>query len=203
MLTIIDCEIGNIKAFTNIFNSLNIEFKVAVTGRDLEDSSKIILPGVGAFDTAMNQLTKRDFVEALNEHVIIKKKPFLGICIGMQILAETSEEGEHKGLGWIEGKVKKLPKECLRLPHMGWNNVTFVQDSPYQSNIELDKGFYFLHSYYFDNLDPSNTLSLSDYHFKFSSSVKKENITGVQFHPEKSHSNGTTFLKSFAEEKLC
>jgi glutamine amidotransferase len=203
MLTILDCKIGNLKAFTNIFESLRIPYYIATKGLELTAASKILLPGVGAFDTAMENLEKLDFLQPLNDLVIDKKTPFLGICIGMQIIANSSDEGSREGLGWIEGKVKLLPESSKRIPHMGWNSVSFKQESSLEENLNFSQGFYFLHSYFFELTNKSHILCETEYNSVFASAVKKENVVGVQFHPEKSHSNGESLLQNFSERFLC
>lgn len=204
MITIINYGSGNIQALCNIYNNLNIEFKVASTPNDLKDSTKIILPGVGSFDETIGMLKKSGFVEHLNHMVLINKIPVLGICVGMQILSNESEEGKLKGLGWINGSVRKFNKEIFdtkpKIPHLGWNSIVPKnKQHPILNNINPDRGFYFIHSYYFDCNDNNNILTESFYGIKFCSSVNKENIYGVQFHPEKSHKNGIELLKNFAE----
>ena len=146
----------------------------------------------------MNGLKKTDgLIDELCEFALIKKKPFLGICVGMQMLAKKSEEnGDHEGLGWIDGQIKLLPRDNLKLPHMGWNLV-IPKNSKYNNLILFQNDFYFVHSYYFDCADKDNILAETKYGTNFASIVGKENIYGVQFHPEKSSSQGLNLLKEF------
>ncbi|SJZ74203.1 imidazole glycerol phosphate synthase subunit HisH [Sediminibacterium ginsengisoli] len=203
MVTIINYGSGNVRAIANIYERLRIEHSIASRPEDFKDTTKIILPGVGAFDETMSMLNNSGFVDILTESVILKKTPVLGICVGMQILAESSEEGELKGLGWIGGQVKKIDKNNItnkpKIPHLGWNSVKIKNDSQILQGINEEEGFYFVHSYYFECTDEKNCMTESFYGEHFTSSVKKDNIIGVQFHPEKSHQNGITLLKNFAE----
>jgi glutamine amidotransferase len=203
MITIVDYGLGNIFAFANVYKKLNVPITIARNADNLKTASKIILPGVGAFDHAIKLLDQAGMRQTLDEIVLHKRVPVLGICVGMQILAASSEEGILPGLGWIDGQVKKFDPSTLphrtRLPHMGWNDVQPVIKNRLFEGLELDARFYFLHSYYFHcNLD-ENVLAVSDYGGKFCCAVNSENIYGVQFHPEKSHHYGTQLLKNFAE----
>ena len=199
MISIIDYGLGNVKAFSNIFKMLNVKHEITANFEAIEKSSKLILPGVGSFDWAMHKLTSSGLKELLDKVVIEKKIPILGICVGMQLMANESDEGELKGLGWIEGKVKKLSSnnKIEILPHMGWNYVE-IEKNNLLKGIE-DPNFYFLHSYFFEPESPNVVLGKTSYHEKFSSIINKENIFGIQFHPEKSHDNGICILKNFAE----
>lgn len=204
MITIIDYGLGNIKAFANIYERLNINVKIAKTKNDILGAEKLILPGVGAFDFAMSQLNSSGMRDAIEKEVISNKVPVLGVCVGMQMLANSSEEGELDGLGWIEGTVNKFDKKLLnsdlcRLPHMGWNNVNQSNKSNLFSNVPDLGRFYFLHSYYFNCNDNNNIISTSTYGSTFASAVNSNNIFGVQFHPEKSHFLGVQVLNNFAK----
>ena len=202
MIAIIDYGLGNISAFANVYKNLNIEHKVVSSVADLNSATKIILPGVGAFDFAMMLLNESGLKEKLDELVLTRKIPLLGICVGMQILARSSEEGTTAGLDWINGLVKRFdlssaPNGVL-LPHMGWNNVHASKDNKLFYGLDSELRFYFLHSYYFQCDDKKDELALTDYGRPFASVVNFENIYGVQFHPEKSHRNGIQILKNFA-----
>lgn len=202
MIVIIDYGLGNINAFANVFKRLNIPVKIAQKADDLEDVSKIILPGVGAFDHAMIKLKESGMREKLDELVLKKSMPVLGICVGMQILAHSSEEGSLPGLGWIDGVVKKFDtqkmKQKTHLPHMGWNDVKPLKNTGLFKDVDKEPLFYFLHSYYFYCNKSEDALAVSDYGGEFVSAVNCGNIYGVQFHPEKSHHNGVQLLKNFA-----
>lgn len=202
MIVIVNYGSGNIQAIANIYKELNIEYRVASTAEELANAEKLILPGVGAFDKTMSCLIDSGLKQQLDELVLVKKVPVLGICVGMQIMSNSSEEGELPGLGWIDGKVKKFDiskiKHKPHLPHMGWNSIKPTLKHPILEGIEEEKGFYFIHTYYFSCSDPENMLTSTEYGGEFSSAVYKENIFGAQFHPEKSHSNGIRLLKNFA-----
>ena len=202
-ITIIDYGSGNVlsaqKSFVKIANENNITSKVIISNNlnEIKDSTHIVLPGQGAFSTCMNGLKNiKGLIDELYKHAINKKKPFLGICVGMQMLANESEEkGLHQGLGWIEGKIKKLPDTNLKMPHMGWNIVKPITNN--NNLIKKPEDYYFVHSYYFECAQRENILAETQYGINFSSIVAKENIYGVQFHPEKSSSQGLNLIKKF------
>ena len=196
---IVDYGIGNIKAFKNIYDKLNINVEIASKKEQFVNATHLILPGVGTFDWAMSKLNESSLRETLDGLVLEKKIPILGICVGMQIMASQSEEGVLSGLNWIEGKILKLDKDII-LPHMGWNNVKLSNKSDLFNNIENFE-FYFLHSYYYKTEDDKHILSMSKYGNSFTSAIYKENIFGTQFHPEKSHKNGIKILENFLKIK--
>ena len=205
-ITIVDYGSGNVlsaqKSFIKIAKDNNIEADVLISKKlnDVKNSTHIVLPGQGAFSTCMNGLKKTDgLIDELSEFALIKKKPFLGICVGMQMLAKKSEEnGDHEGLGWIDGQIKLLPGDNLKLPHMGWNLAT-PTNSKYNNLISTKNDYYFVHSYYFECADKDNILAETKYGTNFASIVGKENIYGVQFHPEKSQTLGLKLLQNFVE----
>ena len=201
MIGIIDYGLGNISSFINIYKQLNIKTLIIKNPTDLNNVDKIILPGVGSFDWAMESLNKSGLRDSIQKFVIDEKKPILGVCVGMQIMAESSEEGKEKGLSWIDSKIKKFCikkfDEYFPLPHMGWNNVSFNKN-PLSKDIEKSS-FYFLHSYFFDKVEKKYILARSTYSEEFTSAIVKNNIYGVQFHPEKSHSCGINLLTNFAK----
>ena len=203
MIGIVNYGSGNIQAIANIYSRLNIPTKIITEPSELHEADKLILPGVGAFDETMKQLIGSGLKEELDKLVLHEKKPILGICVGMQIMAESSEEGTLDGLGWIKGRVKKFDiswfKQKPYLPHMGWNTITPKIEHPIFLNLDPEQGFYFVHSYYFEFADDSNILATSDYGIEFSSAVYYNNIYGMQFHPEKSHTNGIQLLENFAK----
>ena len=202
MIAIIDYGVGNIKAFSNIYKQLGLEVKVARAASDLEGSNKLILPGVGHFDYAIKQFTESGMREAAEKMVMNDKVPVIGICVGMQMLAKSSDEGKLPGLGWMDATVKKFDSSLLhqktRLPHMGWNDVTPVAKNRLLVGLESEARFYFLHSYYFDCHNPADTIATANYGIEFSCIVNHDNIFGVQCHPEKSHHFGIQLLKNFA-----
>lgn len=203
MITIIDYGLGNVLAFVNVYKRLNLPVSLARTAEELAGADKLILPGVGAFDHAIERLERSGMRQAVEEMVLVKRLPILGICVGMQMLAHSSEEGKQLGLGWIEGTVKKFDlsriPHGINLPHMGWNDVEPVGTDCLFNSLERDARFYFLHSYYFECREPANVLAVTDYGVKFTCAVRHENIYGVQFHPEKSHHFGIQLLKNFGE----
>jgi glutamine amidotransferase len=202
MIRIVDYGLGNIQAFLNIYKRLNIAAGVGRTAQELSDADKLILPGVGAFDHAMQALQQSGMRPALDELVLGKRLPVLGVCVGMQILARSSDEGSMPGLGWIDGQVKdfrSLAQDELRVPHMGWNDVKPVEGATLFAQLSGDACFYFLHSFYFHCERREDVAAVSSYGVDFPSAVHSGNIYGVQFHPEKSHQFGTRLLKNFAE----
>ena len=189
--TIVDYGLGNIVSAQQSFlkvvqdNSLHVDVIISRDPEKIKSSSYIVLPGQGAFQSCMEGLNNIDgMVDILEQCVLKNKVPFLGICVGMQLLAnESYENGKHKGLGWIEGSIKKLYGPNLKLPHMGWNNVEVRKNFPKMIFSIENKDFYFVHSYYFDCLNQKNVIGSTKYGLNFASIVGKENIYGVQFHP--------------------
>ena len=203
MITIIDYGLGNIQAFVNTYKRLNIDVTVAKTAAQLVGANHLILPGVGAFDHAMDLLHDAGMRSALDELVLEKKVPVLGICVGMQILADASDEGAAQGLGWIPGRVRAFRSDALAsampLPHMGWNDVDPVAGNKLFRGIETESRFYFLHSFFFECADSKYAAATASYGTDFACVVQSDNVYGVQFHPEKSHHFGAALLKNFAE----
>lgn len=203
MITIVDYGLGNILAFANMYKRLNIDIAVAKGPEDLRHATKIILPGVGAFDHAMERLEASGMRPTLDDLVLGKGLPVVGICVGMQILAESSEEGQRPGLGYIKGKVLqfRMPSEdrTLPLPHMGWNDVQPRGASPLFHSLETDARFYFLHSFYIECTDQEDVLAETQYGLTFASAVRHGNVYGIQFHPEKSHHWGRQLLKNYSD----
>ena len=203
MITIIDYGVGNINAFVNVYKRVNVPVKIAKTAADLEDVQKLILPGVGHFDYAMSELIKSGMREKLDELVIVKKVPIIGICVGMQMMGNSSDEGNLDGLKWIDASVRKFDEtkiqQVTKLPHMGWNDVQPNSSNSLFKGLEKDALFYFLHSYYFECNDKSDILATSEYGEQFTCAAHHENVYGIQFHPEKSHHYGETLLHNFAK----
>jgi glutamine amidotransferase len=203
MIGIIDYGSGNVQAIATIYKRLNIEHKILTTSEDLHKADKLILPGVGAFDSTMQQLIDSGMKKELNNLVINKKVPILGICVGLQVMGYGSDEGKLQGLGWIAGKVKKINENKInikpKLPHMGWNIINDVQNHSLFKGVDHDLGFYFVHSFYFDCEKNENILATSNYAGEFTSAINSSHIIGVQFHPEKSHTNGVLIFKNFAQ----
>jgi glutamine amidotransferase len=203
MLAIINYGSGNIAALTNIFKQRRVPHFVSGDPRELAGASCYLLPGVGAFDPTMETLTRSGVLDVLSDAVIGKGKRVLGICVGMQLLAESSEEGERPGLGWIKGRVRRIDASGLKrpplLPHMGWNAVRVANKATLFAGIDVQRGFYFLHSYYFDVASSENVSAYVSYGSDMPCAVENGNVFGAQFHPEKSHSNGMRFLLNYAE----
>lgn len=198
-IVIIDYKVGNTQSVFNSikylgYNNINVSSEQNL----ISNADVIVLPGVGAFEACLKNLQERNLIDILNQEVIINKKPVIGICIGMQLMADLSEEnGIHNGLGWIQGKVKKLSiDKNLPVPHVGWNSVTFNSNIPFKNEKIHDADFYFDHSYFFD-CNTENTAATVDYGKKITAAVRLDNIFGIQFHPEKSHINGLKLFRSF------
>ena len=202
MIAIVNYGSGNLAAISNIYKQLNISHAIVEEPAKLAGADRYILPGVGHFDYTMRTIRKSGMFDALQENVIVKGKPILGICIGMQVLANSSEEGDCSGLGWIPGRVRKIQAEerGVRLPHMGWNSIAITcDDTGLFNGVDEAIGFYFLHSYYFDTMSTSSVLATTDYGGELVCGVTNmRNIFGLQFHPEKSHRNGIVVFKNFA-----
>lgn len=202
MITLIDYGLGNIGAFVNMYKRMNIPTRVAADAAALDGATHLILPGVGSFDHAMELLNASGMREPLDAIVGRGEVPILGICVGMQILGERSEEGSAAGLGWIRGRVRSFRSNAasadLPMPHMGWNDVRPVACPALFRGLEEGARFYFLHSYYFE-CDDDYAAAYADYGSEFICAVHRDHVFGVQFHPEKSHHWGAALLKNFAE----
>lgn len=203
MLVIIDYGMGNIGSILNMLKKIGSKAIVSSNISDIFKAEKIILPGVGAFDNGIKNLKDRNLLDILNDRVINHKIPILGICLGMQLMGLSSEEGRLHGIGWIDAKVIKFNfdklSEKLKIPHMGWNSIKYKKNSNLVANMYVDPKFYFVHSYYIKCLHHEDILTTTDYGFNFVSAFEKDNIIGVQFHPEKSHKYGMKILKNFIE----
>lgn len=202
MIAVIDYGLGNVQAFLDIYKRLNLPAYAAKSAEDLSGASRFILPGVGAFDWAMQSLDNSGMRPALEKLVIKEGLPVLGVCVGMQMFANRSDEGDLGGLGWIPGEIKRFDEvnfeQLPHLPHMGWNDVAVTQSNLLLESI-AEPQFYFLHSYYFEPRESTCAIGMTDYGGAFTSVVAKNNIYGTQFHPEKSHHWGVSLLKNFAE----
>ena len=216
MLVIVDYKMGNHHSVKKKLDGLKVVSLISSDPEIILNASKLILPGVGHFGKAMENLRSMNLIAALNEAVLIKKTPILGICLGMQLMAKSSEEGTEnrelraesrdlfsvKGLGWFDAEVVKFRvHDTLRykVPHTGWNSISIEKESPLMNGIPVNSEFYFVHSYYMKANDASDVLNYTDYESKFASAVSKENIFGFQYHPEKSHDVGLLLLKNFLE----
>ena len=204
-ISIINYGCGNIGSVLNMLKYIGVASEVITEPEQVYEAGKIILPGVGKWDAGVQNLRDSGILSALEERVLNDKVPFLGICLGMQLLLNSSEEGELPGLGWIDGTVRAfdfsqldVDGKRLSIPHMGWNRVTAVQDSVLTESLDESSKFYFVHSFYAEVEAHQNILLQSQYGHTFTSGVKKENIYGLQFHPEKSHRHGMDVMKKFA-----
>ncbi len=203
MITIVDYGLGNVQAFANIYKRLNIPAILASTAESLAQAERIILPGVGSFDWAMQCLERAGLRQTLDEQVLDRMVPVLGICIGMQMMARTSEEGSKPGLGWVNADIRRFAfapdSRRLMLPHMGWNDIRPERPTVLMNGLETESRFYFLHSYYFAPDSEADVIATANYGGTFTCGVQAGNCYGVQFHPEKSHGWGIQLLKNFAE----
>ncbi len=193
---------GNVKSVMNMLKKIGIKSTLSRNMDDIIKAEKLILPGVGAFDAAMQKLKEYNLIDILNTKVIKEKTPVLGICLGMHIMSETSEEGNLSGLGWFNAQVKKFnfdssPNHNLPIPHMGWNVATPNSTENLFKELDAKSRFYFVHSYHIECRDKNDILATTNYGYEFTCSVHKDNIYAVQFHPEKSHKFGMQLLKNF------
>lgn len=203
MISIIDYGVGNVKAFLNIYKKLGHNAQLASKVDQLEDSKKLILPGVGHFDYAMKKFQDSGLYEKVNSLVLEQKMPIVGVCVGMQMMARRSDEGNEIGLGWIQADVVKFDVTKIKfkphLPHMGWNDVHIKNPNLLLSNFPSESKFYFLHSFYMVCDHQDDIVATADYGIKFSCIVNHENVYGIQCHPEKSHGFGVQLLDNFAK----
>jgi len=202
MITIIDYGLGNLASIKNMLRKVGANSQITSDPKLIIQAEKLILPGVGSFDRAINRLHENDMISSLNMAVLEKKIPVLGICLGMQIMTSKSEEGSLPGLGWIDADTKRFFFEKdtgLKVPHMGWNIIKKAKENPIFRDFPDESRFYFVHSYYVECKDSENVLMKTSYGIEFHSAFCKENIYGVQFHPEKSHRFGMQLMKNFVE----
>jgi glutamine amidotransferase len=199
MIVIVDYGMGNLRSIQKSFNALNVEAKISNDPNSLKIASKIILPGVGNFKKGITNLFDQGWIEPLRKSVIENNIPILGICLGMQLLTKFSQEGNCKGLGWIELNTISFDiQDSFKIPHVGWNTLANNKESLLLKNITVNDTFYFVHSYHVeDNKIEKNIISYTDYGLKFPSIIQKGNIFGVQFHPEKSYDSGRKILTNF------
>ncbi len=199
MIIIVDYGLGNLRSVANALEAIRVDCKISRDLREIKQASKIILPGVGAFGEGMENLRRFGLVEALSEEVIQNKKPFLGICLGMQLICQKSyEHGEFGGLGWINAEVVLFPLEKkLPVPHVGWNDIDCKTDCPLFAGGRQPQTVYFVHSYYVLPQEDVMTAEC-EYGIKFCAALQKENIFATQFHPEKSQQEGLDILEKFA-----
>lgn len=201
-IAIVDYETGNLNSVKRSLNLLGISSIISSNPEDIVAAEKIILPGVGHFGKAMSNLKDLNLLDALHHAVLVKQKPILGICLGMELMAKKSEEGNAIGLGWFDAEIirfKISDKKHYKVPHMGWNQISIKKNSLLMKNVPDLSEFYFLHSYHLKVGDMSDLLNETEYDVTFPSAIEKDNIFGVQYHPEKSHDAGAQLLKNFIE----
>jgi glutamine amidotransferase len=199
MISIVNYGMGNLGSVVNMFKHIGVASEVVENPEQLRRASKILLPGVGSFDHAMNSINESGFREILDHKALVEKVPLLGICLGMQLLTRSSEEGQLGGLGWIPASTKRIPQlPGMKIPHMGWNEVVSSCPSELTRNLPENPRFYFVHSYYVKVDNSNNSILTCNYGIEFDAAVQCENIFGAQFHPEKSHKYGKKLLENFA-----
>jgi glutamine amidotransferase len=199
-VAIVDYGMGNLMSVANAFKTITQDVHIVQSPEDLRQAKRVVLPGVGAFYTGMCHLRDRGWIDALNQAILIEKKPFLGICLGFQLIASSGSEGQPcEGLGWVEGDVKRLISndDSIRIPHIGWNEIQFNAESKLFNGIGPKEAFYFIHSYHFVAKDINQVSSICAHGEEFTSSIEVDNIFAVQFHPEKSQHAGLKVLNNF------
>lgn len=203
MIVIVDYDAGNIASIQNMLKKIGQKSIITSDPEIISSAKKLILPGVGSFDYGMTKLKEKNLISVLNKKVLIDKIPILGICLGVQLFTKKSEEGVCEGLGWIDAETVKFNfgsvGENISIPHMGWNEVSIAKSSKITSNLQLPPRFYFVHTYHLKCNNPSDILFNCNYGYPFVAGIEKDNIVGVQFHPEKSHKFGMEILTNFSE----
>lgn len=198
MIAIVDYGAGNLGSIANMFRRIEVEAEITSCPEKVQAATKLILPGVGAFDTAMTSLNESGLKDSITTKVLKESVPILGICLGMQLLTRRSEEGSLPGLGWIDAHTKRFPPlPDIKVPHMGWNRIKINKQNPLTDNLPEDPRFYFVHSYYVEVERPENSLCKSEHGITFDAVINSKNIYGAQFHPEKSHKFGMQLLRNF------
>ena len=204
MIVVVDYGMGNIGSIANMLRKLGVQARISADHSVIESAGKLILPGVGAFDQGMQNLSDRGLIPLLTRKVMEEKVPVLGVCLGMQLFARTSEEGRCTGLGWLDAAAVRFPPgeegSRLKVPHMGWNTIAVRRPHPILAGLEEGARFYFVHSYHVVCREPDVVLARTSYGMDFVSAVAAANVVGVQFHPEKSHRFGMQLYRNFANE---
>jgi glutamine amidotransferase len=201
MIAIVNYGVGNLASVKNMLKKAGYESELVSNAEAIERATKIILPGIGAFDHCMTEFNNSGLREAVTQKTLKDKTPLLGICVGLQMLMENSEEGVEPGLGWIAGKTVKFKKEKLgdlKIPHMGWTSVQVAKKTALTEGLGDQPRFYFVHSYYVQPDDKTDEMLTAHYGYEFTAAVNRDNIYGAQFHPEKSHKYGMKILENFA-----
>ena len=203
MIVVVDYGMGNLRSVVHKLGKMGVEAMLSSRAEDIEEAEKLILPGVGAFGAGMGNLNAYGLVRVLNKKVLDEKTPILGICLGMQLFARRSEEGNTDGLGWIDAQVKRFDfkgdNKGLKIPHVGWNTLDQKKESPLLAGVVAGQRFYFTHSYHLFSNCADDVVATTFNGYDFASVVQHENIFGVQFHPEKSHLRGIQLVKNFVE----
>ena len=201
MVVIVDYGLGNLLSILNMLKELGVKAIISSKQEEINDSTKLILPGVGSFDYGMNKINEIGLKNILDKKVLIDRVPVLGICLGAQIMTARSEEGKMEGLGWFSAETVKFKfsgnDDSLKIPHMGWRDIKVEKRSNLLLNLPEEPRFYFVHSYHFKSHQTEDVLASAEYGYKFAVALEKNNIIGVQFHPEKSHKFGKTVLNNF------
>ncbi len=201
-IVIIDYGMGNLRSVQKKFERIGAKSRITREPSQIAKAEKLVLPGVGHFSQACSKLKEFDIWDVLNQRVLNDKTPVLGICLGMQLMAKTSTEGNAEGLGWFDAEVVKFNIQDRlqhKVPHTGWNNAAFTRDTQFSQGISNDSSFYFVHAYHIVCNDPEDVLATTDYEYTFTSAIQRDNIWGTQFHPEKSHDVGEKLIKNFVE----
>lgn len=203
MLTIIDYGVGNLLSIHNMFKRIGVDAAISSDKNDIAKADKLILPGVGHYDYGMQRLRASGLVDVLNEQVLGSKVPILGICLGVQLLTQSSDEGSEPGLGWINGRTVAFDRLRLgkeqKIPHMGWSEVSEYGQSRLFADMYAEPRFYFVHSYHLQLDTEADRLCNAQYGYDFVAGIEQDNILGVQFHPEKSHKYGMKLLENFVK----
>jgi len=203
MIVIVNYGMGNLNSILNMLKNIGAKAAISSNISDIEKAKKLILPGVGAFDNGMKNLQDLGFISILNEKVIKDKIPILGICLGMQLFTKKSEEGKRRGLGWIDAETIRFrfdqKRTGLKIPHMRWNSLNIQKKSPLFNDFYQESRFYFVHSYHINCNNEEDILTKTHYGYDFVSSILRDNIIGVQFHPEKSLKFGMKFLENYVK----
>ncbi|MCG3714143.1 imidazole glycerol phosphate synthase subunit HisH [Arcobacter lacus] len=200
MVTIIDYGMGNLGSIANMIKKVGHKSVITSDLEEIKKATMLILPGVGSFDNGMRNLAEFGMIEVLNQKVLLEKTPILGICLGMQLMTKSSEEGNLVGLGWIDAQTRKFESDTLKIPHMGWNIIKHQKSSKLFDEMKSEKRFYFVHSYYVNCTYSEDILTTTTYTCDFVSAFERKNIVGAQFHPEKSHKFGMSLIKNFVEK---
>jgi imidazole glycerol-phosphate synthase subunit HisH len=201
MITIVDYGMGNLGSVFNMFKKIGVASIITSDLEEINSADKLLLPGVGSFDKAMQKITTSGIKEILDQKILIEQTPILGICLGMQLLTNSSEEGTEKGLGYINASAKKFVfnDNKMKVPHMGWNLVNESTKSKLTENFIEESRFYFVHSYYVEVVNQENSILKTNYGLEFDSAIQHKNVYGAQFHPEKSHKFGMKLFENFAK----